>query len=219
MRATIKEFAAVFTAAVCAAIMASCTAGGADQASNHAVTTPTYSSSATTQAAETITEPTAAQTTAGSHAAATEAQAETRKETVKEPVAEKKSTRVSTTAKTTKKAAQTTKKAVSKPKTTAKAKGLTDADVRWAQKKANEYIATLPKAFVQEDAKGFFGACGIPENIKTKEQLLNRFKEDINYDYDVIINSEGNLSQIGMYCGIKKDKYGWEYCIYNEAWM
>lgn len=207
MKKTLLTIAAVVS---CAVIMASCGGNTANSVTDTTNTTAAITSAASVTTVAT-TEPTTAQLTSAATSNL-------------EKKSEAASTAKTTAAKTAaKKAAATTKK--SAPKTTAKKatattkKGLTEADVLWAQKKANEYIASLPKAFVQEDAEGYFGRCGVPNNIKTKEQLLAHFKEDIKCDYDIIINAEGSLSKIGMFLDIIKTNSGYAYNILNEPWL
>ncbi|MGN0557401.1 MAG: hypothetical protein ACI4IV_06095 [Acutalibacteraceae bacterium] len=240
MRATIKEFTAVITAAVCAAIMASCTAGGADQASNHAVTvqpTETVIETYTAAVTEIVTDKQGeakVQTVTdqrGETVVQIESRVRPRKETVKkaENEAANKYTNIpsvrttaikSSTAKATKATqkgtTKPTQKATSTPtakptqKTTAKATQkttkyaankvtpyLTKDDVLWAQKKANEYISTLKSVTYDPEAKSYFYESGIWDGYRTKEALLEDWKEAINDVYTELI--EGNWTNLGMH--------------------
>lgn len=105
---------------------------------------------------------------------------------------------------TTKKSATTTKKKV--VTTTTKKSGLSDADILWAQKQANEYIKTLKGVTLDPTADGYTLSCGIPDSCDTKEKLLERFKDDINCDYEFSIESDWH--QIGMYLKLEKTSYG-----------
>lgn len=111
---------------------------------------------------------------------------------------------------TAKKAVTTTKKKVA---ATTKKSGLSDADILWAQKQANEYIKTLKGVTLDPSADGYTLSSGITI-FKTKEELLKRLKDDINCDYESSL--EADWHDIGMYVKMEKDEYGvWAYTIMN----
>ena len=128
----------------------------------------------------------------------------------------KKATAKATTTKATVKATQkaTTKSTTKKTTTTTKAQGLTDEDVLWAQQKANEYIASLPNVYLNtslnRDNSSYSSYRGIDERIKTKEKLLERFKNFIDGQLDTIFNV-WNYDKIDYYLVVEKDQYGWSY--------
>lgn len=213
----------VFVFVICASLMAAC---------RDAITPVSNSSLETTTAATVTTIATAANmsnSTAAVRTTATiKAQEKTteKKTTAKAPV---KTSAKTTTKKTSvvipsptakvykataaKKVVTTTKKKVTA--TTAKKNearnyslnaGLTDAEVLWAQQKANEYIKTLKGVTLDPSADGYTISSGIPSWCTTKEKLLSRFKEAIDCDYESSL--EADWHEMGMYLKLEKTSYG-----------
>ena len=215
-----RTFTMIITAAFCIAVMASC---GGNTANN--VTDNTYTTAAITTAASVTTvaatEPTTAQLTTVTTSnlekkseAASTAKVTAAKTTAKKTAATTKKAAPKTTAKktaakaTTKKVAVTTKKA-----------GLTKADYEWAAKKANEYIETLPHAFLQPDAQGYSFEGSVLFN-KTKEEVLAYTKDEIDCEYGDYINPDGSciIAKVGMYVSVKKDTDGYYLALRYEEW-
>ena len=95
--------------------------------------------------------------------------------------------------------------------------GLTDAEVLWAQQKANEYIKTLKGVILDPAAGGYTLSSGIPSKCTTKEKLLADMKEAIDCDYESSL--EADWHDIHMYLKMEKDKYGdWVYTVMNECY-
>lgn len=127
-----------------------------------------------------------------------------------------KKTAAKTVAHTTKKtAAKATKKKVA-----ADDDGLyylPDADILWAQEKANEYIKTLKGVTLDPTASGYTLSSGIPSKCTTKEKLLAHMKEAIDCDYESSLDADWH--SIGMYVKMDKDNNGvWAYTIMNECY-
>ena len=133
----------------------------------------------------------------------------------------KKTNAKAATTKATVKAAQkvTTKANTKKTTTTAKVQandgsnGLSAADIRWAQQKANEYIASLPNVYLNtslnKDNSSWHADSGFPTWATTKEKLLERFKEKI--DCEKSLAFESGYDEIDFYFWVEKDEYGWYY--------
>lgn len=114
---------------------------------------------------------------------------------------------------TAKKAVTTTKKKVT---ATTKKSGLSDSDVLWAQKQANEYIKTLKGVTLDTSASGYTLSSGV-SIFKTKESLLERLKDSIEYDYRMSL--EADWHDIHMYLKMEKDKQGdWVYTVMNACY-
>lgn len=133
----------------------------------------------------------------------------------------KKTTAKVATTKATVKATQkaTTKATTKKTTTTTKVQandgsnGLSAADIRWAQQKANEYIASLPNVYLNtslnKDNSSWHADSGFPTWATTKEKLLERFKEKI--DCEKSLAFESGYDEIDFYFWVEKDEYGWYY--------
>ena len=121
--------------------------------------------------------------------------------TIKPKIVKKTGTTTTTKATVKKNTPKATTKATTT--TTTKAQGLTDEDVLWAQQKANEYIASLPKAKLNSNAGGFSSESGLPTRCNTKEKLLSWFKEGINLEYQRCIDY--NWNGIELYCDLYKE--------------
>lgn len=128
------------------------------------------------------------------------------------------------TVSTTKKTTTTTKKPASTTKSGAIGKsGLTYDDIMWAQKRANEYIATLKGVVVDKDAEGYTLSSGIDgcyqdyKLVTTKEQLLEFFKESIDCDYEFSV--ESGWKTMGMYLKVVKEDGFWVYYVMNVCYL
>ena len=101
------------------------------------------------------------------------------------------------------------------PKTTQKEewKDISDEDVAWVTKKANEYIASLPKCQLDTSLTpqntGWNVRTGFPFNM-TREQYWQYVKDDIQYEYEDLILYEGWER---LYFVPEKINGGWEYYI------
>lgn len=214
-----RTFTMIIIAAFCIAVMASC---GNNTANNVTDTTNTTAAITTAASVTTVavTELTTAQFTSAATSnlekkseAASTAKVTAAKITAKKTAATTKKAAPKTTAKktaakaTTKKAAVTTKKV-----------GLTKADYEWAAKKANEYIETLPHAFLQPDAQGYSFEGSVLFN-KTKEEVLSYTKDEIDCEYNGVMNANGSSIRIGMYVSVKKDTDGYYLALRYETWQ
>lgn len=186
---------------ICVLVLASC--GTATDTSSNVTSANT--TEPTTAVVTTV--PTTLQTTIATTVPTT-------KSTTIATTAKPKTTAKKTSAKTVAhKAATTTKKKVA---ATTKKSGLSDADILWAQKKANEYLQTLKGVTLDPSAGGYTLSSGITI-FKTKEELLKSLKDAINCDYESSL--EADWHDIGMYVKMDKDCNGvWAFTIMNECY-
>ena len=99
---------------------------------------------------------------------------------------------------------------------TTTSKGSSDADILWAQEKANEYLQTLKGVKLDPSASGYTLQSGITI-YKTKEEVLQRLKEDIDCDYQSALDADWH--DIGIYVKMTKHENGiWSYTIMNECY-
>ena len=200
---------------ICVLVLASC--GTATDISNNATSANTTEPTTAVVTAMPTTQTTTITTTATTTKPTTLA-------TTAKPHISAKKTAAKTVAHTAKKTATTTKKKV--VATTAKNTearnyslnaGLTDTEVLWAQKQANEYIKTLKGVTLEPSADGYTISSGIPSWCITKEKLLSRLKEAIDCDYESSL--EADWHEMGMYVKMDKDYNGvWAYTIMNECY-
>ena len=197
-----KSILTTIVTLICVLVLASC--GTATDTSSNVTSANTTEPTTAVVTAVPTTQTTAITTTATTTKSITVA-------TTAKPHTSVKKTSAKTVAHTAKNtAAKTTKKV------TTTSKGLSDADVLWAQKQANEYIKTLKGVTLDTSAGGYTLSSGITI-FKTKEELLKRLKDDINCDYQSSL--EADWHNIGMYVKMEKDEYGvWAYTIMNECY-
>ena len=134
-----------------------------------------------------------------------------------QPKATQKPTQQNNQPKATQKATQKqTQK--QQPKTTQKEEWtyITPEDVAWITKKANEYIATLPKCQLDTSLTpqntGWNVSSGFGFN-KTREQYWQRVKEDIQYEYELLVLDAG-WEKLYFYTELESDGYWTYYILY-----
>ena len=201
-----KSILTTIVSLICVLILTSCGAA-TDTSSN---ITSANTTEPTTEIVPTI--PTTLSTTIATTVSTTNP---TTVATTAKPHTTAKKTAAKTVAHTAKKtAAKTTKKKVA-----ADDDGLyylPDADILWAQEKANEYLQTLKGVKLDPSAEGYTLQSGITI-YKTKEEVLKVLKEAIDYDYQMSLDADWH--DIGMYVKMEKDENGiWSYTIMNECY-
>lgn len=201
-----KSILTTIVTLICVLVLASC-GTAADTSSNVTSENTTEPATAVVTTIPT-TQPTTIATTATTTKPTTVA-------TTAKPHTTAKKTAAKTVAHTAKKmAAKTTKK-----KEAADDDGLyylPDADILWAQEKANEYLQTLKGVKLEPSAEGYTLQSGITI-YKTKEEVLKVLKEAIDYDYQCSLDADWH--DIGMYVKMEKDNNGvWSYTIMNECY-
>lgn len=194
---------------ICVLVLASC--GTATDTSSNATsantTEPTTAVVTTVPTTQTTTITTTATTTKPTTIATTAKPRTSAKKTSAKTVAHKAAT-------TTKKKVVATTAKKTEARNYSLNAGLTDTEVLWAQKQANEYIKTLKGVTLEPSADGYTISSGIPSWCITKEKLLSRLKEAIDCDYESSL--EADWHDIGMYVKMEKDEYGiWAYTIMN----
>lgn len=153
----------------------------------------------------TTTKPTTVATTAKPHTLVKKTAAKTVVHTAKKTAAKTIKKKVATTA----------KKTESSYKQNA---GLTDAEILWAQEKANEYIKTLKGVTLEPTAGGYTISSGIPQRCTTKEKLLAELKDAIDCDYQSSLDA--GWETMGMYLKMEKNSVGnWVYTVMNICYL